>query len=847
MPAVTQLIPNFLGGVSRQNDDKKLVNQLTECVNGYPDATFGLLKRPGMKFIDRLEETNGAVLTESDLTDAAWFYIDRATAGSYVGCIKGTSIRVWNAETGEACTVTAPGGGAIATGYLTGTSQNDYHFRSIQDTTIITNKTVNTAMQADSTFVANSVGTLKLLQIDTFPYVVTLQGDKISVTPQSTETFDDMLLFDINNINTNHHLIDKLRDYILARHTAGDVDFAGRWYLQGFANSLVIRYTNESNGVVTNPNTVPGGTPKPFTLSARGGQLNDYLEFFQDDVTDISKLPLESFDGHVIKILNSNAAEDDYYVRFSAYSGNGGAGYWEETRAPDTSPGLDASYMPHALINTTSNTFTFGPITYKERLTGDDVTNADPSFIGKPISSTFFYSNRFGVLSGDDVILGVANDPYNFFARSALTQVDSDPIDLNVSSVRPVTLSDVLPSPQGLILFSERQQFQLYATDASILTPSSAVIRALSNYEMATDISPVDIGTSSVFVSRVPGYSKLFNMQLRDVEQSPLVVDISKAVLEWLPDSIDGLSVSPPNSAVILVDRDSSYLYVYRYYNNGEQDLFQSWTKWELPGTIQAAKIINDEVYVVSQHEDEYTIGSIALDELPAGSTVSTTTGFSGNPALDMATRPVSPDGGTTDPVVYDETNDITKVYIPYTPIANREAAMLLTVPDGANVLASDQGYWASAAERTEIGTGYRYFEVKGDFSNYTDGIVIGYNYDLEVTLPKFYFRRDEATTDYTATLTINKVQLSAGRTGAIQFKLKPTGSNEWRNIEHITLAGVYDNDTNPVVGERVFSVPIHQRNTNFELKVTSNYPYPVSLVSMMWEGMYSPRFYRRT
>ena len=64
--------------------------------------------------------------------------------------------------------------------------------------------------------------------------------------------------------------------------------------------------------------------------------------------------------------------------------------------------------------------------------------------------ATFFYSNRFGLLAEDNVIFGVANDNYNFFAKSALTQVDSDPIDLNVSSVRPVTLSDVLPSPQGL-------------------------------------------------------------------------------------------------------------------------------------------------------------------------------------------------------------------------------------------------------------------------------------------------------------------------------------------------------------------------------------------------------------
>ena len=844
MPAVTQLTPNFLGGVSRQNDDKKLQNQVTECLNGYPDATFGLLKRPGMKYTNVLRKANGDAYTQSELAGAAWFYIDRAAAGSYIGCIKGTDIFIWTAEDGTFCTVTNTG-----TAYLTGTSQNDYHFRSIQDTTIITNKTVNTAMQAAGTYVANSIGTLKLLGVSDDPYTVTLQGDNITFTPQSTETFDEMLIFDSGSINTNHHMVDAIRAHILARHSASDPDFAGRWYLEAYANSLVIKRTNEANAVVTDYST-PGGTPVAFTLSARGGQGNAFLESFQDEVIDTTKLTLESFQGHNVRVLNSAAAEDDYYLEFNAYDNTRGAGYWAESRARDVSPGLDASTMPHELANTGVTTFTFGPITWKDRLTGDDTTNPQPSFIGSPITSSFFYSNRFGVLSQDNVILGVANDDYNLFARSALTQIDSDPIDLNVSSVRPVTLSDVLPSPQGLLLFSERQQFQVYATDASVLTPNSAVIRTLSNYEMATDISPVDVGTTAAFVSRVPGYSKLFTMQLRSVEQSPVVVDISKAVLEWLPDTIDGITTSPPNSVLMLVDRDTSYLYLYRYYNNGREDLFQAWTKWELPGTIQSAKIINDEVYVVSQHEDEYTIGSIALDELPAGATVSTASGFSGNPALDMATRPVKPDVAV-DAVVYDEPNDVTKIYVPYTPIDDKEAAMLLTVPtadQGTDAeLDSDQGYWAKAIERTEIGTGFRYFEVKGDFSGYADGIVVGYNYDFEVTLPKFYYRRNETTTDYTAQLTVSRAKFSIGRTGAIQFKLKAQGSNEWKNIQHSMEADYYSADTNPVKSEKVFIVPVHQRNTNFDLKVTSNFPYPVSLVSMMWEGNYSPRFYRRT
>ena len=855
MPAVTQLTPNFLGGVSRQNDDKKLQNQVTECLNGYPDATFGLLKRPGMKHTNVLRKANGDAYAQSELAGAAWFYIDRAAAGSYIGCIKDTDIFIWTAEDGTFCTVTNTGAA-----YLTGTSQSDYHFRSIQDTTIITNKTVNTAMQAAGTYVANSVGTLKLLGISHDDYVVTLQGDTIKSEAQNNTKFDEMLIYDPQNINTSHHMVDKIHDHINTQHQANNPAFAGRWYLEGYATSLVIKRTNEADGIITDYST-PGGTPVAFTLSAKGGTNNVFLESFQDEVVTVDKLVLESFHGHNVKVLNSDAAEDDYYLEFSAYDGIRGPGSWVEARARDVSPGLDPASMPHELANTGATTFTFGPITWKDRLTGDDFTNPPPSFItvndtspvtytGKKLNSTFFYSNRFGMLSEDNIILGVANDSYNLFARSALTQVGSDPIDLNVSSVRPVVLSDVLPSPQGLLLFSERQQFQLYATDASVLTPSSAVIRALSNYEMATDIAPVDVGTTTAFVSRVPGYSKLFTMQLRSVEQSPIVIDISKAVLEWLPDTIDGITTSPPNSVLMLVDRDTSYLYLYRYYNNGKEDLFQAWTKWELPGTIQSAKIINDEVFVVSQHGTEYTIGSIALDELPAGSTIATASGFSGNPVLDMATRPVSPAVGV-DPVVYDETNDITKIYVPYTPIANKEAAMLLTVPTADKgtdaVIDADPGYWAKATERTELGTGYRYFEVKGNFLEYADGIIVGYNYDFEVTLPKFYYRRNEVTTDYTAQLTISRAKFSIGRTGAIQFKLKAQGSNEWKDIQHNMEADYYSADSNPVESEKIFIVPVHQRNTNFDLKVTSNFPYPVSLVSMMWEGNYSPRFYRRT
>ena len=849
MPAVTQLTPNFLGGVSRQNDDKKLEGQLTECVNGYPDPTYGLLKRPGMQFTSVLKKANGDTFTEAELAGSAWFFVERGAAGSYIGAIKGTDIYMWTAADGEWCQVTNN-----ATGYLTGTQQNDYHFRSIQDTTIITNRTVTTAMEAAGTFVPNSVATIKLITLTAgAEYVVTIEGVSRTATAQNNTTFDDMLLYDSGNINLAHHLVDDVVDIIETEQAAANPDFDGTWCIEGYTNSIVVKRFSGTNQIKTDYEHAKGtftGTPLGFSISGKGGIGNDALEIFQDDVVNVSKLPAESYHGHNIQILNSDGAADNYHVIFEAYDGEYGRGYFKEAVARDVSGGFDAATMPHELANTGPLTFTFGEIDWEVRAAGDDDTSPIPAFIGDPITSTFFYNNRLGILSTDNINFGVANDPYNFFVKSALTQIDSDPIDLNVSSVRPVTLSDVLPSPQGLLVFSERQQFQVFTTDGSTLTPTSTIVRSVSNYEMNTNIAPVDVGTTSAFVSNVSGYSKLFTLQLRDVEQPPIVVDISKVVLEWIPETVDSLTVSPQNSVIMLVDRDTSYLYLYRYYNNGKEDLFQAWTKWKLPGTIQSAKILNDSVIVVSQHEDEYTIGQITLDEIPTGDVVAGASTIEGNPCLDMATRPVQPDPAV-DAVVYDSTNDLTKIYVPYTPFQQTEAMMLLTVPtadDGTDAeIEADAGYYATAYERTEPVTGYRYFEVKGDFTDYADGIVVGYPYDLEAVLPKFYFRRDQNTTDFTAALTISRVKFSVGRSGAVTFKLKAQGSNEWRNVQHTADADYYSADSSPVKSERQFIVPIHQRNTNFELKVTSNFPYPVSLVSMMWEGNYTPRFYRRS
>ena len=69
MPAVSQKIPNLLGGISQQPDPVKLPGQVREATNVYLDPTFGCRKRPPTEFV--------ATLATDVPAQAKWFPIFR--------------------------------------------------------------------------------------------------------------------------------------------------------------------------------------------------------------------------------------------------------------------------------------------------------------------------------------------------------------------------------------------------------------------------------------------------------------------------------------------------------------------------------------------------------------------------------------------------------------------------------------------------------------------------------------------------------------------------------------------------------------------------------------------------
>jgi len=876
MPAVTQRIPNYLGGVSKQSDDKMLPGQVRECYNGFPDATYGLTKRPGFKHIANLG-------TGTTYDDAKWFFINRDNDEIYVGCIKDDEIFVWNAVSGDECTVTY---GAGAQAYLTG-SRTNYKLLTVQDTTIVINDAVSIAAQATPTTVVNGIGTIVLEQTAAeMRYFISIQDIEFTVTADATNfTFDDVLTDE-----AGANIRDALVDGIAAQQAANNAAFNGTW--------TVTRNGNDSLDIERTVN----GDATAFSIEARGGATNGAVLAFQDEVASIGMLPLESFDGRVVQIVNTVANTDNYFARFNADDGVNGRGFWEETLSPNVSPGLDDSTMPHELINTATDTFVFQQIEYDDRLIGDDTTNSHPSFVGEKITAGFFHNNRLGFLSKDNVIMSRSGKYYNFYFETAQTTLDSDPIDISCSSIIPTSLYAVLPTAQGVILFSARQQFILFS-DSGVLTPTLATIRAISNYEMDNTVEPVDVGTNINFISKTPGYTRVFSMVTKGQQQNPQVLDLSRVVKEWISPDIDHLVSSPQNSMIVLSSQSERELYIFRYYTDGEKNLMEAWASWVMPGTTQFTTIDSDDMYAVTKQGDQFVLLQAALSQSPEQAIIVNNTGEKVNPSIDLY--------ATASSVVYDSTEKQSKCYLPYNDVS--ELTPVLIIKGDTSTGTFVESGFTVTPERDSDGTGDYFIVDNKDLTDVASDVIVGFKYNFDVHLPRTYYRPEEKTTDFTANLTIARMRFSVGLSGAMSFKLQQVGRfpyelnftgdgstttyafnkrdldyvdrddvlvtingvnetdfsftndttiefttapeddaeiklfiREWFNIEPTIEANTYLANDVPLDNENVFTIPVHQRTENFKLKLFNNSPFPVAVNAMMWEGNYTPRFYRR-
>ena len=773
MAAVTQTIPNFLGGVSNQPDDKKLPGQVTQAINAYPDPTFGLTKRPGFKYLAQLASatTGGTAFDNNDLDNAKWFYVNRDADEKYLGCIVGNAteadaaIHVWNVAEVDGngdyvkCAVTY---GSNTRQYLSALNRENYDFLNVRDTSIITNKLKTVTSVADSSAAEyQATCRVHLVEYSAKYEVIIKQGNNTYTSTVNTRAGDTAQ----NDADTTNFL--NAKEILTALKTAIDAHS-----ITGLSTS-VIKSTLELWG------------PNDYSVTVTGGKGGNSMTAYKDEVDSVTDLAGETIHDRIIKIVNTFASEGTYYAKFKADDGVSGIGVWEETRGHGFDKGLNSATMPHKLYNTAKNAFTFsviedaGGITGvfgTPRLVGDDDSNSHPSFKGSTIQQAFYNNNRLGFLTSDNVSMSKAGDYFNFYFSSAQTVTADDPIDLSCSSIREATLHGVIPTASGLLLFSQQQQFIMYAADGN-LSPQTALIRGLSNYRMDTKIDPVDTGSNINFVSKThdtAGFTRVFGMQPQGTGQMPKVVDIGRVVSEYIPATIDGLAASTQNSFIAMWGKTDDKIYFYRTYSDGEQDLIQCWFNWQCPGNVHHVDVDSDTMYAVvktgSGGSARYNLLSATLTQTPEETIIVTADGQQVNPHMDFYVK--------AEAVTYDSANDRSKCKLPFRDITTLDPVIIIAGNATSNFSGTtESGFTIEPGRLTESNVDY--FTVpKKDLSGQAANVYIGYKYSYDITLPKIYFRKDPEgkTTDYTAPLTVARCKFSVGQSSVVGFKLNRKG-----------------------------------------------------------------------
>ena len=863
MAAVTQTIPNFLGGVSNQPDDKKLPGQVRGAINAYPDPTFGLTKRPGFKYLTQLATatTGGTAFDNNDLDTAKWFYINRDADEKYFGCILGNAtpanaaIHIWNvaevdgngdyvkstvthhgtlftitkdgSDNGTAATLTdlatttdgtgsglkvnltitdgvctsiephtegdanykigdkitiskslIPGSGSgskidedvVCTiraretigSYLNSIVRTDYNFLNVRDTSIITNKTTAVkVVPADTPFVEGRVATIKIHMVEySAKYEITLT---------------------IGNTDYTHAVDTRAGDT-----PANDGDTSGILDAEEILTALKTSIDNGASGVTVEVinNSLEIEHTASFKLKVRGGKAGSSLTSYQDVVDQISDLSSDTKHGRIVKIINTFTTSGTYYTKFKADDEESGSGLWEEARGPGEDKGLALETMPHQLYNSAKNAFIFSPLDFVDRLVGDSDTNSHPSFVKQnkdgeyigTIQQAFYNNNRLGFLTADNVSMSKSGDYFNLYFTSAHTTTADDPIDLSCSSIKDATLHGVIPTAGGLLLFSQNQQFIMYAADGN-LSPQTALIRGLSNYKMDTKIDPVDVGTNINFVSKThdtSGFTRVFGMLPQGVGQMPKVIDIGRVVSEYIPATITGLTANSQNSFIAMWGNTDDKIYFYRTYSDGEQDLVQCWFNWKCPGNVVHVEVDSDTMYSVIKtgtgNDARYNLVSATMTMTPEETIIVTSTGQQVNPHMDLYAK--AGDGSNTD--VNDETNNLSKVYLPYSDITTLDPVILISGNATTNFSGTTESGFTIEPTRKS-----GYWEVPGKLlQSQADNVYVGYKYAYDITLPKMYYRKDPegAVTDYTAPLTIARMKFSIGQSSVVGFKLNRKG-----------------------------------------------------------------------
>jgi hypothetical protein len=761
-------LQNVLNGVSRQPDNIRLASQAQEQVNGVSDPVLGLMKRPGLEHLVGLSSVSAG---------AVFHVIDRDPSRRFlISCASG-EIKAWNLNTGAPATITYQANQNYLTTALS--AKDSFRFLTVADYTFVCNTTVATAMTNTTTVRGNYKALVWFKQARANnTYAVYIDG-----VQKGTATVNGNGDQDAGKTAMTQSLQSGL----------GSTD----WIVTGTADAVI--FIERKNGV-------------NFTLELLGS--NSEVTPIKDTVKDFADLPNQAPADFKVRVSGTKrSAQDNYWVKFVGPQATAGSAYWEETNGHGITTTIDKATMPHALvIDSNGTSLTWKQLDWGQRDVGDVDTAPLPSFIGYAIEDMFFYRNRFGLLSGENVVLSEVGEFFNFFPTTVTDLLDSDPVDVGTSHTKVAFLKKALPINERLMILSNNAQFFDNLNADNLMTPKTAGFRVRSEYLGDVKHSNVEVAkVTAMMPQKVGTWSRLWEYipDNNNVPGAQLAIDVTEHVPDFIAGNVTDIAYhQQTDSLFLLADTYPNRIYVYRWLIQENKRVQASWSYWDFSdgsSGIVDFFCVDQYLYVVRKHASstDYRLGRIDLSA--AANFTSGATSFHVN--LDSR---LSLTGS------YDANNDYTTWTLPMSWATN----IPFTVVRGSS-FSTKKGGLVQNTTRPSTTT------VRASGNHSQAACWVGVPYEFLYRFSKFYIRGDDGQAIEDGRTACKSMTMQLKNTGYIKATVSREGQAD-RTYE----AG-------PEVGSSLtlvefknseFRVPLYTRNMNLGVKITSDSPYPLFL-----------------
>lgn len=566
MALVSQSVKNLKGGISQQPDILRYPEQGSEQVNAWSSETEGLQKRSPLTFTKYLGDHN--VLGPKPLIHL----INRDEVEQYYVTFTGNAIKVHDLN-GNPKTVTGN------TSYANSPNPRDeIRCVTVADYTFVVNR--RTVCRANPNDKYNG-GTFR----DNGDALINVRGGQYGRTLEvivNNASVAKLVLPDGSNAQQTPQTD--------AQHIAEELAKQMRQKLSGWRIDVGSGYVH----IVAPANSAIN------SLQTKDGYADQLINPVTHYAQSFSKLPLNAPDGYTVKIVGSaGSTGDQYYVKYNA-----ARKVWIECPGWNIAKGLNASTMPHALVRQADGTFKFQELSWNLRNAGDDDTNPWPSFVDHQINDVFFFRNRLGFLSGENIILSRTSKYFNFFPASVAALSDDDPIDVAVSFNRVSILKYAVPFTEELLLWSDEAQFVL--TASGILSSKSVELNLTTQFNVQDKARPYGIGRNVYFASPRSTFTSINRYYaVQDVSSVKNAEDMTAHVPNYIPNGVYSISgSSTENFASILTSGAPNKIFIYKFLYIDENIKQQSWSHWDLGKNIEvlACNSIGSTMYIVMRN-----------------------------------------------------------------------------------------------------------------------------------------------------------------------------------------------------------------------------------------------------